>query len=155
MYPEAFNRAELDGVVPSSSVLNYVSRLRDEPECEEESLADEGVPQKGSGWHGNGEPMLVGVGYVSREFFDGQALASPGHWLVAQRRYPDHILWACTGDQIHGFLQQTWPPELLMKLALGRVDSCQVSLRNMDCEWKGILSIVQIFRLTVGTWDSC
>ena len=30
MHSEAFNRAELDGVVPSSSVLNYMSRVRDE-----------------------------------------------------------------------------------------------------------------------------
>ena len=92
MYPEAFNRAELDGVVPSSSGLNYMSRLRDEPECEEESSADEGVPQKGSGWRGEGEPTMVGVGYVPLEFCDGQTLASPGRWPVAQRRYPDDIL---------------------------------------------------------------
>ena len=64
---EFANMHHLGGVVPSS-VLNYMSRWRDEPECEEESSADEGVPQKGSGWHGDGEPMLVGVGYVSRSF---------------------------------------------------------------------------------------
>ena len=119
MYPEPFNRAELDGMVPSSSVLNYVSRLRDEPECEEESSADEGVPQKGSGWHGDGEPTLVGVGYVSREFCNGQALASPGRWPVAQRRYPDDIFVACTGDQIHGFLQQVWSSRTVDETGIG------------------------------------
>ena len=54
MYAGAFNREDLDGIVPSSSILNYMSRLREEPEREEESSADEGVPQKGSGWRGNG-----------------------------------------------------------------------------------------------------
>ena len=35
------------------------------------SSADEGVPPKGSGWRGRGEPMQVGVGHTAREYCDG------------------------------------------------------------------------------------
>ena len=62
-YLGAFNREEMDGAVPSSMVLNCMSRLREEPESGDESSADEGVPHKGSGWRGLEEPMLVGVGW--------------------------------------------------------------------------------------------
>ena len=132
MYPEAFNRDELDGVVPSSQVLNYMSRLREEPESEDESSADEGVPPKGSGWCGRGEPMVVGVGYVSRELCDGQTLASPGRWPVAQRRYPESTLWLTLAGKFMDYAHRFGTPELLMKLALGRVESCPFELKSIN-----------------------
>ena len=76
-YPDAYDRNLPTTGPPSSRVLNYLACLREEPESDEGSSADEGVPEKGAGWTGRGEPMMVGVGYTAREFCDGQSLASP------------------------------------------------------------------------------
>ena len=131
MYHEASKRQEMDGVVSSSSVLNYMSRLREEPEIEDELSADEGVPHKGSGWRGQREPMLVGVGYISRELCDGQTLASPGRWLVVQRRYPEDALWLILATKFMDYADRNGTPELLMNLALGRVDSCPLESESV------------------------
>ena len=120
----AFNREEMDGVVLSSMVLNYMSRLREEPERGDEPSADEGVPHKGSGWRGLEEAMLVGVGHTSRELCDGLTLASPGRWPMAKRRYPKDALRTTLAAKFMNYADRHGTPELLMKLALGRVDSC-------------------------------
>ena len=85
-FPGAFDREASASEPPSSRVLNYLARLREEPESEDDTSPDEGAPPKSSGWRGCGAPMVVGVGYTSREFCDGQSLASPGRWPVQQRR---------------------------------------------------------------------
>ena len=124
MFPDAFDRDDPDAPLPSSRVLNYVSRLRDEPPSEEGSSADEGVPPKGSGWCGHGEPMSVGVGYISQDVCDGQTLASPGRLPIASRRYPDSPLWRSLSASFTEYSRRFGTPDLLMRLALGRVDSC-------------------------------
>ena len=49
------------------------------------------APPKGSGFCGNGSPMQVGLGYTSRDFCDGQSLASPGRWLPDDRKFRRQI----------------------------------------------------------------
>ena len=66
-YPAAYDRNKHDGDPPSALILNFMARLREEPEEDSDSTADEGVPGKRSGHCGVGEPMAVGLGYTSRE----------------------------------------------------------------------------------------
>ena len=80
MYPVAHDRNRPCGDPPGHEILSFLARLREEPESDEGSSPDEGVPGKYAGHRGNGPPMKVGVGYVQREFCDGQSLASPGRW---------------------------------------------------------------------------
>ena len=68
--------------------------------------------------------MAVGVGYTSRELCDGMALPSPGRWPPAKRRYPERAVWREVADKFLWFARTSGTPELLMKLALGRVESC-------------------------------
>ena len=84
-YPQAYDRTAKAGNPADSRVLNYVSRFREEPDSEEGSSPDEGVPERGSGHRGIGPPMMVGVGYTQRELCDGQTLASPGRWPPGSR----------------------------------------------------------------------
>ena len=87
---DAHDRDEEKAKPPSAQVLNYMAKLREVLEQSDGSSADEGAPERGTGWVGYGPPMEVGVAYVSREFCDGQSLASPGRWSPEQRRYPQH-----------------------------------------------------------------
>ena len=97
LWPTANMPPHIDSIMPrefrsmfsNSRVLNYMSRLREEAPSGSDLSADEGVPRKGAGWRGTGGPMMVGVGYVSRELCDGQTLASPGRWHVSSRGYPE------------------------------------------------------------------
>ena len=68
--------AALVMVLPQSlGSLATLAKLREEPDSGEGSSSDEGVPGKSSGCCGQGEPMKVGVGYIQRDFCDGQSLA--------------------------------------------------------------------------------
>ena len=122
MFPNTFGSEELDGVAPSSRVLNRLPAKR----------ADEGVPPKGSGWRGHAELMDVGVGYISRELCDGQTLASPGRWPVAPRRYPDTALWRSLAAKFMEYSRKYGTTEQLMKLALGGVDSCPFEAESIQ-----------------------
>ena len=123
MYPEAYSRTN-PARPPTSSELNLLAKHREEPQSEEGSSADEGVPPKGSGWCSTGEPMSVGIGYTSREYCDGQGLASPGRWPVASRRYPDMAQWQSVASSYARFTERHGTTDLLMTLALGRVKEC-------------------------------
>ena len=131
-HPGAFDRDDADGEPPTSAVLNYLARLRMEPEPEEESSANENVPEKGAGWKGVGAPMTVGAGYASREYCDGQTLASPGRWPIAQRRYPESALWKETTGPFMGYAHNRETPQLLMELALGRVRECPFNVEEIQ-----------------------
>ena len=96
-FPDAHDRDEVSAKPPSAQVLNYMAKLREVSEQSDGSSADEGAPERGTGWVGYGPPMEVGVGYVSRELCDGQSLASPGRWSPEQRRYPQHEQWKAVG----------------------------------------------------------
>ena len=56
---------------------------------------------------------------MSRELCDGQTLASPGRWPVAQRRYPEDALWLTVSTKFMDYADRYGIPELLMKLAFG------------------------------------
>ena len=94
MYPAAHDRNRPGDAPPGHEILSFLARLREEPESEEGSSPDEGVPEKHAGYCGIGSPMMVGVGYVQREFCDGQSLASPGRWSPGSRVYPSTTAWS-------------------------------------------------------------
>ena len=98
-----------------------MATMREEPSSDEGSTADEGVPDRGSSWLGSGPPMRVGVGYTARDMCDGQGLPSPGRWPVASRRYPASPIWKALTRKFEQFSAQFGTSELLMNLALGRV----------------------------------
>ena len=158
MFPDAFDRDDSE-----------CAGLREEPASGSESSPDEGAPPKGSGWRGNGEPMIVGVGYISRELCDGQTLASPGRWPLASRRYPDSPLWRSIANKFIAYSNIHGTTELLMQLALGRVESSPFdpdSIRQLKSEtleilaehgknWRDAPTIGTTYRSTTGTWISC
>ena len=98
-------------------MLNYLARLRTEPEPKDESSADEQVPERGAGWRGTGPPMSVGEGYVVREICDGQSFASPSRWPIV--------------PESHG------SPQFLMELARGKVKACTLKRATVDAMVRG------------------
>ena len=71
VYPGAFDRDDPEAKPPKSEILNYLAGFRMEPAPEDDSSADEEVPEKGAGWRGTSPPMSVGEGYATREHCDG------------------------------------------------------------------------------------
>ena len=49
-FPKAFDRADLGSKPPSTKTMSFLAELRREPESDEASSADEGVPHRGSGF---------------------------------------------------------------------------------------------------------
>ena len=49
MYPTAHDRNQPCGVPPGHEILSFLARLREEPESDEGSSPDEGVPEKFAG----------------------------------------------------------------------------------------------------------
>ena len=97
------------------------------------SSADEGVRKKNTGRAGVGPPLQVGVGYTSRDFCDGQGLASPGRWPVENRRYPRSPTWKKVTAKFTQFSEARGTPELLMALAMGKVKSCPFRSFRSQC----------------------
>ena len=60
-------------------------------------------------------------GYTARDMCDGQALPSPGRWPIASRRYPASPISKALTRKFEEFSAQYGTAELLMNLALGRV----------------------------------
>ena len=125
-YPSAHDREGSHGPPPEANVLNCVARLREEPESDDGSSADEGVPSKFAGHRGIGIPMQVGIGYVQRDFCDGQSLASPGRWTQASRVYPSTDRWESISGVFQRFTEHFGAEELLVSLAVGNVESCPI-----------------------------
>ena len=130
LYPSAFDRSSSTDT-PNAATLSYLAALREEPPSDPGSSADEGAPPAGSGWTGIGSPMTVGTGYTARPFCDGQSLASPGRWVPDQRRYPSHPTWSAVSSLFSRFTATYGSPELLMQLALGKVDSSPFGQKEM------------------------
>ena len=101
-YPSAHNRNDLASEPPSAEVLDFAAVMR-------------------AGHCGDGEPMLVGVGYTTREFCDGQSLASPGRWAPESRKYPTSPAWLSVASLYQAFAEGYGTESLLVSLALGRV----------------------------------
>ena len=121
MYPTAHDRNQPCGAPPGHEILSFLARLREEPESEEGSSPDEGVPEKHAGYRGNGPPMMVGVGYVQREFCDGQSLASPVRWSPGSRVYPSSTAWTSVRECFWRFTTHFGSDKLLVDLAMGKV----------------------------------
>ena len=120
LYPAAHDRNQPCGAPPGHEILSFLARLREEPESEEGSSPDEGVPEKLAGHRGNGPPMMVGVGYVQREFCDGQSLASPGRWSPGSRVYPSSTAWSSVRECFWRFTTHFGAEKLLVDLAMMR-----------------------------------
>ena len=122
LYPAAHDRNQPHGVPPGHEILSFLARLREEPESDEGSSPDEGVPMKFAGHRGIGSPMMVGVGYVQREFCDGQSLASPGRWPPGSRVYPSSPVWSSVQECFWRFTAHYGTEKLLVDLAMGKVE---------------------------------
>ena len=131
-FPAAHDRDQENQPAPTASVLSLLAKLRIEPEEDGGSSADEGVPPKGSGWRGKGQPMMIGSGYVTRELCDGQSLSSPGRWPIHDRAYPKNDKWKRASKVIMDFARVHGTAELLMKLALGQVDKCPFDVNSVS-----------------------
>ena len=131
-FPAAHDRDQENQPAPTASVLSLLAKLRNEPEEDSGSSADEGVPPKGAGWRGKGQPMMIGSGYVTRELCDGQSLASPGRWPIHDRAYPKNDKWKRASKVIMDFARVHGTAELLMKLALGQVDKCPFDVDSVS-----------------------
>ena len=138
MFPDAFDRDDSECAPPSSAVLNYMSRLREEPASGSESSADEGAPPKGSGWTESTMHCWCRL-HLTR------TLATARHWhLRGAGRCGDSPSWRrsiankfIAYSNIHG------TTELLMQLALGRVESSPFdpdSIRQLKSETLEILA---------------
>ena len=121
--PQAYDRQASVQSPASPRILAFLASLREPPESDDDSSADDGAPSKGSGWRGLGAPMLVGAGYTVREVCDGQSLASPGRWTPKDRRYPEHLIWNEVGSRVMNYAREAGTPELLVRLALGQVET--------------------------------
>ena len=124
-FPGAYDRHDTSASVPATSAqLNYLAALREEPDSSESSSADEEATASGAGWTGTGKPMQIGVGFTVRDFCDGQSLPSPGRWPPAMRRYPSSDTWTSVSELVRKFSEHYGTTQLLMDLALGRVEKC-------------------------------
>ena len=74
---------------------------------------------------------MVGVGYTTREYCDGQSLASLGGWPVQQRRYPENTPWKVVSDIFMSYAERQGTAELLMRLAVGRVEHCPFDAQSV------------------------
>ena len=131
-FPAAHDRDQENQPAPTASVLSLLAKLRNEPEEDGGSSADEGVPPKGAGWRGKGQPMMIGSGYVTRELCDGQSPASPGRWPIHDRAYPKNEKWKRASKLIVDFARVHGTAEPLMKLALGQVDKCPFDVDSVS-----------------------
>ena len=110
-FPCACDRSQFSAAPPTASVLDFLARLREEPESDDTS-ADEGAPPKGTGWRGKGPPMEIGTGHMSREIW-----ASPGRWPPMARVYPESVAWSSIAETFWDYANRLGTPDLLVKLA--------------------------------------
>ena len=73
----------------------------------------------------------VGVGCTQRDFCDGQSLASPGRWPPGSRVYPSSRSRASGSDCFTRFTSNHGTEQLLVSLAMGKIDSCPFPLDDV------------------------
>ena len=56
-FGESLDRDLVRRPPPTSAIMDYFVRLREEPPSDSGSSADEGVAERGAGWEGDGRPM--------------------------------------------------------------------------------------------------
>ena len=128
LFPGAHDRVDnTAAAAPSAEVLRRLARLREEPDSDEGSTADEGAPPGGTGWVGTGKTMQIGSGYTKRDLCDGKTLASPGSWPIELRNYPEDETWQFVAGLPTDFARRVGTPTLLTSLAIGQVSDSHFS----------------------------
>ena len=150
LHPDAFDRDRVNQRAPTTEELNLLATHRQEPPSDDGSSADEGVPAKSSGWIGHGCTLQVGIGYTSRDYCDGQGLASPGRWPVEHRRYPNSLPWVSVKERFARYTEFRGTPELLMALALGKVEGCPFDAKDTDALKNELIKDLEKHGLDIG-----
>ena len=75
--------------------------------------------------------MKVGVGYIQRDFCDGQPLASPGRWAPGSRVYPSSKAWNLVAGCYRRFTRHHGTEHLLVSLAMGKIEKCPFPLEDV------------------------
>ena len=127
---------------------NYLEEVREEPDSSGGSRADEEAAAVGTGWTGTGKPLQIGVGYTVRYICDGQSLASPGRWTPSIRRYPSSDMWTSVADLVRRFSEHFGTTQLLMDLALGRVEKWSWRAQSRD----RLISVITRTELEQSKW---
>ena len=97
-----------------------MAALREEPPSDPGSSSDEGAPPGGSGWTGSGTPLLIGA-YYERILRRAVACLS---WTL-DTLAKGSTRHTQTGSSVFKkFLNTYGTPELLLRLALCKVDAC-------------------------------
>ena len=104
-YPSVCDRYKFNVTPPAPAVLNFMARIREEPESDDGSSPDEGAPTKFSGHRGVGKRLQVDVGYVQRDLCDGQSLASPGRWPPGSRALSIIGIGSWASSNVHSSLR--------------------------------------------------
>ena len=71
--------------------------------------------------------MQVGLGCTSRDFCDGQSLASPGRWAPDERQYPETESWREVVGLFRKYAETYTSARLLVELSLGKVSQSPFS----------------------------
>ena len=85
------------------------------------SSADEGALPKEAGWRRQGDPMMIGAGYTTRDFCPRVS------WTMGERQIggcSSNDVWVAVLKLIVDLSSEVASPDLLMRIALGRVSSC-------------------------------
>ena len=75
--------------------------------------------------------MKVGVGYIQRDFCDGQSFASPGRWAPGSRVYPSSKAWNLVADCFRRFTRHHGAEQLLVSPAMGKIAKCPFPLEDV------------------------
>ena len=130
-FQKSFPDARMIALLVTELSQSFMAKLREEPDSDDGSSPDEGVPGKSSGYRGQGEPMKVGVEYIQRGFCDGQSLACPGRWAPGSRVYPSSNAWNLVADCYRRFTRHHGAEQLLVPLAVGKIVKCPSPLENV------------------------
>ena len=118
-YPSAYDRSAGGGAPQELGVLRFMARLREEPDSEDGSSPDEGVPGKFAGHRGVGDPVKVRGGlHAKRVAGVSRALAAriPSIPLVSTLEVHLRLLSPTHGAPRHR--------EMLVSLAMGKINEC-------------------------------
>ena len=131
-FSNAYDRT-VGGEIPQEPrVLSCMAKLRAEPEVTKGLAPDDDVPGKLAGHRGRGDPMKVGVGYTLRELCDGQPPASLGRWAPGSRQNPSSAHWNNVSERYRRFADHYGTGQLLVSLAMGKVDTCPIPRIEVD-----------------------
>ena len=107
----AFGRGTSSSIPPSSLILNFLARLREEAE------QDEGVPTRPCiGVQGHSPTDGSGSGLHLRKLCDGQSPASLGRCPAGQRQYPEGPAWSSVPCILMKYVRRVGTLDLWLQL---------------------------------------